>query len=86
MDTQEQDLCSPFIHHSYNLVSKIKMMRDFAFVHFNDRQQAERAMRALNGKAHSVFINISIRLLLTTIYISMSRWHFKWIEDRSELG
>ena len=85
MDTQEQDLRSLFNHHSNNQVTKIKMMRDFAFVHFNDRQQAERAMRALNGKAHFVFIDIFIRLLLI-IYISMLRCHFKWIEDRSELG
>lgn len=49
MDTQEQDLRYLFNQHSNNQVTKIKMMRDFAFVHFNDREQAERAMKALNG-------------------------------------
>ena len=55
MDTQEQDLRDLFNQHSNKEVTKIKMMRDFAFVHFNDREQAERAMRALNGNSRIVF-------------------------------
>ena len=50
MTTTEQELRNVFNAYSDGQVTKLKMMRDFAFVHFNTRQDAEIAMFAANRK------------------------------------
>lgn len=51
LTTTEQTLRDIFNRESDNDVQKLKMMRDFAFVHFSSRDKAEKAMKALNGKS-----------------------------------
>lgn len=48
MTTTEQELRNIFNAYTNGQVTKLKMMRDFAFVHFNSREEAEAAMHAAN--------------------------------------
>ena len=50
LTTTEQVLRDIFNRASDNDVQKLKMMRDFAFVHFSSREKAEKAMRIMNRK------------------------------------
>ena len=34
----------------YGLVERVKKIKDYAFVHFQSREDAHKAMEALNGK------------------------------------
>lgn len=57
LTTTEQVLRDIFNRVSDCDVQKLKMMRDFAFIHFSSREKAEKAMRAMNRK---VFLFIII--------------------------
>lgn len=48
--TKEEELESLFNGVSENGVEKVKILDDFAFVHLRSREQAERAMEALQSK------------------------------------
>lgn len=50
LTTTEQVLRDIFNRISDNDVQKLKMMRDFAFIHFASREKAEKAMRTMNRK------------------------------------
>lgn len=50
LTTTEVSLRAKFMKASNGAVEKLKMMRDFAFVHFSSRESAQRAMDSLNRK------------------------------------
>lgn len=70
LDTTEHEIRTLFNHYSNGEVTKIKLMRDFAFVHFSSREQATKAMKALNGKNFGISYIISLRLLIVGLSFS----------------
>ena len=50
LTTTEQVLREIFNRASEDNVQKLKMMRDFAFIHFSSREKAEQAMCSMNRK------------------------------------
>ena len=62
LTTTEQNLRNQFNSVSGGDVTKVKMMRDFAFIHFASRSSAENAMKTLNSKywnLNSLYIEIN---------------------------
>lgn len=45
------------VHWVAGAVERVKKIRDYAFVHFTQREDAINAMNALNGKVDRVFIS-----------------------------
>jgi RNA recognition motif-containing protein len=66
MTTTEQELRNIFNAYSNGEVTKLKMMRDFAFVHFNSREDAEIAMFAANRK---IFLLILYVLCINKLFL-----------------
>ena len=62
LTTTEQYLRDIFNRVSNNDVQRVKMMRDFAFVHFLSRESAEKAIQTLNGN------NCQIEYIILTIF------------------
>ena len=56
LTTTEVSLRAKFMKASNGAVEKLKMMRDFAFVHFSSRESAQRAMDSLNRKLWFVLV------------------------------
>ena len=51
LSTTEEELRRIFNHAAGhdNAVERVKKIRDYAFIHFHDRMDAERALRIVNG-------------------------------------
>ena len=54
LTTTEQQISEAFSR--YSGVERVKKIRDYAFVHFQSREGAVKAMNALNGKIQSDFL------------------------------
>lgn len=54
MSTTEEELVKVFNAASNDGVEKVKILNDFAFVHFVTRQQAQQAMDALQSIKNSL--------------------------------
>ena len=63
LKTTEQVLLDIFNRNSDNDVQKLKIMRDFAFIHLSSREKAEKAMRIINRKT-----TLSLHYLWTYIF------------------
>lgn len=54
----------------YGKVERVKKIKDYAFIHFEDRDSAVEAMRGLNGKEVGAS-NIEVPFACINIYISV---------------
>lgn len=66
ISTKENELAELFNKAGDNGVEKVKILNDFAFVHFATRQQAQQAMEALQGLKSK---DIQISLWVITCFI-----------------
>lgn len=58
-DCTEEKLKEAFAEHG--IVQRVKKIKDYAFVHFEERDDAVRAMEALNGRAlHGATLEVSL--------------------------
>ena len=48
---------------SFGVVERVKKIKDYAFVHFQSRQEAHKAMEAMNGESALVGLAISGKFL-----------------------
>lgn len=52
-----RELCNQVVGRD-NAVERVKKIRDYAFIHFRDRDDAIMAMTKLNGEKSYLFLNI----------------------------
>ncbi len=69
LTTTEQALSDLFNQAADGQVQKVKMMRDFAFVHFMSRDVAEETMKKLNSKPFYLFIFIFFKLIIQSLFM-----------------
>lgn len=55
MEGTTEDIIREKFQEGSNAVEKVKKLRDFAFVHFTNREDAQAALESLNGNVSITF-------------------------------
>lgn len=69
-EVSENDVKDVFL--PYGNIERVRKVRDYAFVHFDKREDALNAMRALNGKVnHSSYLKNKIELIHFSLLVAI---------------
>ncbi len=71
MNTSEEQIKEIFERFKPNSVERVKKLKDYAFVHFKERDDALHAMNLMNGILELLFISFS---LFEKFIRSRNRW------------
>ncbi len=71
MNTSEEQIKEIFERFKPNSVERVKKLKDYAFVHFKERDDALHAMNLMNGILELLFIRFS---LFEKFIRSRNRW------------
>ena len=55
-------------------VERVKKIKDYAFVHFYDRNDALRALNVINSMSVCLFVCLSVCLSLQSVLLTVHRW------------
>ena len=72
-DVTEDQLKEHF--ESYGKIERVKKIKDYGFVHFEDRDSAVKAMEGLNGSVSMKFLSTSLEPVCSELKILTVRLH-----------
>lgn len=82
MNTNEEQIKEIFEQFKHNSVERVKKLKDYAFVHFRERDDALHAMNMING----LLILVYICFLYVLVVVILFRKRNRWFDRRSYFG
>lgn len=82
MNTNEEQIKEIFEQFKHNSVERVKKLKDYAFVHFRERDDALHAMNMINGS----LILVYVCFLYVFVVVILFRKRNRWFDRRSYFG